>query len=252
MAGSTASVLGVDCFAGGPAAAADAVLERALGGGGGYACFGNVHLLVTAEHDAAVRAALGGAWTVFPDGAPVAWLARRRAPETARRVAGPDLMPAVLAQGQRHGLRHYLYGSTSQALAALRRRLAERFPDAELVGAYSPPFGGVHPELERAIVARIRAAEPHVVWCALGAPKQELWMHRHASELAPALLLGVGAAFDFLAGTKPRPPAWMRSAGLEWLGRLGSEPRRLASRYLRTNPEFLLLAAFELARRNEP
>lgn len=251
MASASASVLGVGCFAGGPDAALDAVIARALSGAGGYACFGNAHLLVTAEHDHRVRRALGDAWAVFPDGAPVAWLARRNG-APASRVPGPDLMPLTIERGQPYGLRHYLYGSTGKVLAELRRRIESVCPQAKIVGAYSPPFGEMHPELERAVVERIRAAEPHVVWCGLGAPKQELWMQRHAPDLAPALLLGVGAAFDFLAGTKQRAPEWMQRSGLEWLGRLASEPRRLVMRYALTNPEFLLLAAFELAHRKRP
>jgi N-acetylglucosaminyldiphosphoundecaprenol N-acetyl-beta-D-mannosaminyltransferase len=100
-------------------------------------------------------------------------------------------------------------------------------------------------------VAQICETEPHVVWCAFGAPKQELWMHRNASALTPALVLGVGAAFDFHAGTKKRAPVWMQRAGLEWLHRLCSEPRRLAGRYLITNSEFLLRASAQLVRRRK-
>lgn len=249
MAVTRASVLGVGCFAGGREDAVRAIVDRARSGEGGYACFGNVHVLVSAAHDDRVRHALSDAWMVFPDGAPVAWLARRTALVPAARVAGPDVMPGVIEFGQEEGLRHYLFGSTGRVLAGLRERLHRNYPQAEIVGAYSPPFGEMHPELERAAIERIKAAEPHVVWCGLGAPKQELWMQRHADALSPALLLGVGAAFDFLSGTKQRAPEWMRRSGFEWLGRLAYEPRRLAGRYALTNPEFLVLAAFELAHR---
>ena len=104
------------------------------------------------------------------------------------------------------------------------------------------------PDLMARVIADVRRASPHVVWLSLGCPKQELWMLRYAHELAPALVAGVGAAFDFHAETKKRAPAWAQRAGLEWLHRLLSEPRRLASRYARTNSEFLLLAGRELLR----
>ena len=234
---SQAAVLGVDCFAGSPAEAASLVLARARARERGYACLCNVHVLVTAQHDAALRGALDHAWTVFPDGSPVAWLARRQ-DAAAARVAGAELMEAVI--GADGGVRHFLFGSTPEVLALL----AERFGDA-VVGTLSPPFGPVGSEA----VDEIRAAEPDIVWCGLGAPKQELWMAAHEDALAPAVLLGVGAAFDFLAGTKARAPRWMQRSSLEWAHRLATEPRRLAGRYARTNTEFVVRACVELARR---
>ena len=93
---------------------------------------------------------------------------------------------------------------------------------------------------------------PHVVWCAFGAPKQELWMYRNAAALAPALVLGVGAAFEYHAGTKKRAPVWMQRAGLEWLFRFASEPMRLGPRYVRTNSEFLVRAMASGLRRERP
>jgi N-acetylglucosaminyldiphosphoundecaprenol N-acetyl-beta-D-mannosaminyltransferase len=127
-------------------------------------------------------------------------------------------------------------------LAKLKRNLLERFPGVRLVGS-AGPFGD-QTALD-AVVAEICETEPHVVWCAFGAPKQELWMHRNAAALAPALVLGVGAAFDYHAGTKKRAPVWMQRAGLEWLHRLAAEPRRLGRRYLATNTAFCVLVARE-------
>jgi N-acetylglucosaminyldiphosphoundecaprenol N-acetyl-beta-D-mannosaminyltransferase len=235
-----ARVFGVELFAGTAAAAADAVVERAGAGAGGYACLCNVHVLVSSQHDPPLRGALDGAWTVFPDGWPVAWLLRRTGAPGSERIAGADLMQVVLG---RPGLRHFLLGSTEDVL----ERLAARFPAAAIAGAYAPPFGS-HDELGGAAEVAA-AARADVVWCGLGAPKQELWMRRHAAALAPALVLGVGAAFDFLAGAKRRAPLWMQAASLEWLHRLASEPRRLAGRYARTNGEFVVRAAVELSRR---
>lgn len=231
-------------------AAAREVVARASARGGGFACLCNTHVLTLALHDRALLGAVEQAWRRYPDGAAVAWLQRRAGHANARRVGGPDLMPRVVDLGREHGLRHFLLGSTPRVLDGVERVLRERFPGAQLVGRHSPPFAdGV--DVDDASVAAVLAveAEPHVVWCALGAPKQELWMRRNAGRLPGVLLVGVGAAFDFLAGTKKRAPAWMQKAGLEWMHRLASEPRRLSGRYVRTNSEFLARSGLELTRR---
>ena len=240
-------VLGVDCFAGNLGAAARAVVVRALDRRGGYCCCCNVHVLTLALHDALLRDALSDAWARFPDGAPIAWLERRRG-VSAERVAGPDLMPAVLALGSDVGLRHYLLGSTSNVLERLEDRLALAFPDAQIVGALSPPVTTGQPDVS---LDTVSATEPDIVWCAFGAPKQELWMHRHFAELGSGLMIGVGAAFDFLAGTQRRAPTWLQDHSLEWLYRLMSEPRRLSGRYISTNSEFIVRATIEILR-NRP
>jgi N-acetylglucosaminyldiphosphoundecaprenol N-acetyl-beta-D-mannosaminyltransferase len=241
-------VLGVECFAGRPDIAARAVLERALEGSGGYCCFCNVHVLGLVQRHEEVRRALEDAWLVFPDGAPVAWL-QRRLGAAAQRIAGPDLMPRVLELGVPLELRHFLFGSTPEVLAALQERLRAAHPGIRIAGALSPPFESSSEQRWEWAIDELSRAEPDVVWCALGAPKQELWMYRYASELSPALVLGVGAAFDFLAGTKPRAPLWMQRGSFEWLHRLASEPRRLSMRYLRTNSAFVVRAGLELTRR---
>jgi N-acetylglucosaminyldiphosphoundecaprenol N-acetyl-beta-D-mannosaminyltransferase len=239
-------VLGSDCFCGEPEDAAALLLARATSGAGGYGCFCNVHVIVSALDDRRLRHSLDEAWMLFPDGAPVAWMQRRSGTRQASRIAGPDLMPRLIELGRPLGLRHYLLGSTDEVLGRLRQRIERDF-SAIVAGSASPTIADPHAEAS-GLVETIRASEPDVVWCALGAPKQELWMQANAPRLAPALLLGVGAAFDFLAGTKPRAPAFLQDHGLEWLHRLASEPRRLTGRYLRTNTEFVVRAALELAR----
>jgi N-acetylglucosaminyldiphosphoundecaprenol N-acetyl-beta-D-mannosaminyltransferase len=235
------TVLGTDCFSGKADEAAALVLERVRTRRGGYACFCNVHVVVTALHDDALRDSLDGAWARFPDGAPVAWMQRRFGERGAHRVAGPDLMPRILELGAPLGVRHYLVGSTDDALARIRAR----FPDAVFAGWSAPQLTSAT-AVSDGLCAEIRVTKPDVVWCAFGAPKQELWMREHAPLLAPAVLLGVGAAFDFVAGAKPRAPVRMQALGLEWLHRLGSEPRRLTGRYVRTNSEFVVRAARDL------
>ena len=245
----TADVLGTPIFVGDVGSGANWIIERAVAAAGGYICLCNVHLFVVARHDDDVRRALAGAALAFPDGWPIAWLQRRLGYRAATRVAGPDLMAHVIDNGRTFGLRHFLLGSSEGVLRRLEANLGRRFLGAELVGRLSLPFfePGEFSGTEAAI-AEVRRARPHIVWLSLGCPKQELWMLRYAHELAPALVAGVGAAFDFHAGTKLRAPVWVQQAGLEWLHRLLSEPRRLGSRYARTNSEFLLLAATELLR----
>jgi N-acetylglucosaminyldiphosphoundecaprenol N-acetyl-beta-D-mannosaminyltransferase len=239
--------LGIECFAGDLESATSAVVARALERSGGYCCFCNVHVLSLAQRDEAVRRALDGAWAVFPDGAPVAWLLRRLG-VAAERIAGPDLMPSVFGLGQSDGLRHSLFGSTPRVLDALQERFYAAYPRVRIVSSHSPPFHNTDEHQWRNAIDEISSVQPHIVWCALGAPKQELWMRRYSPELSPALVLGVGAAFDFLAGMKPRAPLWMQRHSLEWLHRLASEPRRLSGRYARTNSEFALRAALEILR----
>jgi N-acetylglucosaminyldiphosphoundecaprenol N-acetyl-beta-D-mannosaminyltransferase len=238
-------VLGFETFVGDVERAAAVVVERARSGLRGHVVLGNVHVLVTAQHDRDLARALSDAWAVFPDGAPVAWLQRRLGRRPAQRIAGAELMLAVARAGAPYGLRHAFFGGTPETLAALQERLAAEVPTIRVCAAVAPPFAPLE-ELQ-AHADAVRSAAPDVVWVALGAPKQEVFMARHGDRLG-ALSLGVGAAFDFLSGSKPRAPRWMQRTGLEWAHRLASEPRRLAGRYLRTNSEFLVRAAADLRR----
>lgn len=240
--GRSCTVLGVEYFVGDVPAATAAVLRRVETGLGGYSCLCGVHGIVTAQHSESMMRALDGAWLNFPDGAPVAWLMRRHGAASAHRVAGPDLMPRVIEAGQEAGVRHFLFGSSADVLERLQRRLLDRFPRAIIAGAISPPFREVTDEENARFAEQIVSSGADIVWVGLGLPKQDEWLHRSAALFAPAVGLGVGAAFDFLAGTKPRAPEWVQAAGLEWMHRLLKEPRRLAGRYATTNTEFLARA----------
>jgi N-acetylglucosaminyldiphosphoundecaprenol N-acetyl-beta-D-mannosaminyltransferase len=238
-------IFGFDTFVGDLERSTALVVERARSHEGGYAVLGNAHVLVTAQHDRELARAVSGAWTVFPDGAPVAWLQRRRGHEAARRVAGTELLVSVARSGAPFGLRHAFFGGTPETLAAVETRLRAEVPGVCVCASIAPPFA---PLEELAVHAdTVRRARPDVVWVALGAPKQELFMARHGERLG-ALSLGIGAAVDFLSGAKVRAPRWMQRTGLEWAHRLASEPHRLAGRYLRTNSEFVLRAAVDLRR----
>ena len=129
--------------------------------------------------------------------------------------------------------------------------LVGAFPDLHIAGAISPPFRALTSDEDDVIVAQINASNAGVVFVSLGCPKQELWMAAHRGRIH-AVMIGVGAAFDYHAGTIQRAPKWMQDAGLEWLHRLASEPRRLWRRYLVTNTLFMFGAAKQLLRQQRP
>ncbi len=215
----------------------------------GYVCVAPAATLVLGRRDPDYRRVVNAAAMVTPDGMPVVWALRAKGAEEVGRTYGPDLMTALCDRGRRSGWRHYLYGGTEDVCRRLRARLEDRFPGWTCAGWTAPPFRETTPEEEAAIVQRINTARPDVVWVGLGSPKQDFWMARMRDRLTAPLLIGVGAAFDFLAGVKPQAPRWMRRSGLEWAFRLACEPRRLWKRYLIGNTWFLLWTAAELGRR---
>lgn len=204
-----------------------------------YACMCNVHSVVTAAHDAEFQTILNQADLATPDGAPIAWAVRHFTGQPQVRVNGPDLMWKTLAAAAQAGISVYFYGSTPATLAALGAASQRDFPGLQIAGSAAPPFRPPQREEELADIARINNSGAGLVFISLGCPKQERWMARNFA-LVAAPLIGVGAAFDYHAGTLKRAPLWWQDHGLEWLYRLGSEPRRLAGRYLVGNSLFLL------------
>lgn len=205
---------------------------------GDYICVSNVHTTVMAYRDKAYRRVQNSGAMALPDGQPLSIVSRKRGFSEARRVPGPDLMPAILDLSQKTGYRHYFYGSTQATLEALRAALLRRYPKLQIAGMYSPPFRELTKEEDEEIVRRINESGADFVWVALGAPKQEWWMYEHRERIR-ALMLGVGAAFDFTAGTTKRAPMWMQKLCLEWVFRILREPKRMLPRYLNTNFAFV-------------
>ena len=157
----------------------------------------------------------------------------------ARRVCGSDLLDAVCAYGLQRNYRHFFYGASPQVLGLLTDRLQRRHPGLIVAGYRSPPFRALTAAEDAEDIAAINEARPDFVWIGLGMPKQEKWMVEHLGKIDATALIGIGAAFDFHAGTKPRAPIWMQRSGLEWLFRLMTEPRRLAHRYFIDNALFV-------------
>ena len=208
-------------------------------------CICNVHSLVTGHTAPRLREALRGADMATPDGAPIAWMLRRLGHAGQARINGPDLMWRYFEQASAESPSIFLYGASEETLQLLQGRLARTFPSLRVAGAYSPPYGVLSAQEEHEIVERINASGAGVVWVGLGCPKQEAWMHAHKGKI-DAVMVGVGAAFDFHAGSVERAPVYLQNLGLEWLFRLLQEPRRLWRRYLVTNTLFLGYAARQL------
>lgn len=207
----------------------------------------DVHVITRTAAEPGYRNCLARFDWICPDGMPLVWLLRRQqitpadhsSPEPAR-LSGPDIMRALWDAGQnKPHIRHFLLGGKPETLAALQRKLADTFPEAELAGVYSPSFGAWDEEEQEHICRLIADSNATCVWVGLGAPKQERWLAGMKDALPPALYFAVGAAFDFHAGTVSRAPLWMQKRGLEWLYRLCREPRRLFKRYFKYNSLFL-------------
>jgi N-acetylglucosaminyldiphosphoundecaprenol N-acetyl-beta-D-mannosaminyltransferase len=187
-----------------------------------YVVTPNVDHVVQLQTDERLRRAYDDASLVVADGMPVVWASRLLRRPLPERVTGADLV------------RVYLLGAGPGVAERAAERIVGRWPAVDICGTYSPPFGFEKNHAENdVILSRIAAARPDVLVVGLGAPKQELWVHAHQARIQAVVALCVGATIDFLACEKQRAPTWMRSAGLEWLHRVATEPRRLFMRYLK-------------------
>ena len=213
-----------------------------------YVCICNAHSVVTAGTDPIFGQAIANSDMATPDGAPVAWMIRRQGIQSQARINGPDLMWRYCALAAQRRESIYLYGGTDSTLQKLCEALKLNFPELRIAGIESPPFRTLTADEDQETVRRINASGAGSVWVSLGCPKQELWMAAHRGRIN-AVMIGVGAAFDYHAGTLRRAPLWMQRAGLEWLHRLASEPRRLWRRYLITNSQFIAGAIRQLISR---
>ncbi len=214
-----------------------------------YVCICNVHSVVTTSQNVEFGRVVRAADMVTADGAPVAWVMRKLGNAGQQRINGPDLMWKYCMQAQTLGESIFLYGGSENTLSILKEKFQIALPGLKIAGSISPPYRVLTPEEDEAYVAQINASGAGVLWVSLGCPKQELWMAAHRGRIN-AVMVGVGAAFDYHAGTLPRAPGWMQESGLEWLHRLVSEPRRLWKRYLVTNTIFIWGAIRQLFMHN--
>ncbi len=203
---------------------------------GRYVCTCPVYTLMLATENVGVRDAINGADMVTADGMPLVWIQKRRGFQHAERVYGPDIMLALCENTAHQGVRHLFLGGESGVAEQLASSLQSRFPALQVAGVLSPSIA--EPIVQPQLLAQIQQTAPDVIWVGLGSPKQDLWMAAYKPVL-PALMIGVGAAFDFLTGRKRQAPLWVRNSGLEWMFRLFQEPKRLWRRYLVYNPRFV-------------
>jgi N-acetylglucosaminyldiphosphoundecaprenol N-acetyl-beta-D-mannosaminyltransferase len=211
----------------------------------------NVHVVMEGYDDPSLRTALSTVDFVTPDGMPLVWTLRRLGLPSQTRVYGPDLTLCVCEAAAREKIPIGLYGGTVEALEALQKGYRERFPRLLIAYAHSPPFRQLTREEDEAVVRAINESGARVLFIGLGCPKQERWVAEHRGRVQ-AVMMAVGAAFDFHSGRVKQAPRWMQRAGLEWLFRLIVEPRRLWRRYFKHNPRFLWLVLGQLLRYKGP
>jgi N-acetylglucosaminyldiphosphoundecaprenol N-acetyl-beta-D-mannosaminyltransferase len=207
-----------------------------------------VHSVILANWHQSHRRALEHASINTPDGVPIVWAQRLLGHRGASRVAGCSLMPMVLERAQAEAWRVAFYGGAPDRLRQLVANMRQRFPRLNIVDAISPPFRPLNAQEDQEMVDRLNAGRPNIVFVGLGCPKQERWMLEHIRRV-PAVMIGVGAAFDLHAGAVPPTPQILQKAGLEWAFRLCCQPRRLFMRYATTNPTYAAMILWQLFKR---
>lgn len=221
---------------------ADAVKARRKG----YICVTGVHGVMEAQDDPGFKTILNQAFLCTPDGMPMVWAGKLNRQAEMNRVYGPDLMLEVCAWSEKSGCRHFFYGGADGVAELLVEKLRAKFPGLMVAGTFTPPFRALNAEEEKKLQEHIRVSRPDILWVGLSTPKQEKFMAEYLPKLDVTLMVGVGAAFDFHSGRVRQAPRWMQRSGLEWFYRLCCEPRRLAKRYLRNNPLFVLKFSAQL------
>lgn len=204
-----------------------------------YICVAPVSTIVDCQRDDEYLKIINSAGMTTPDGMPLVWIGKLRGNKIIQRTYGPDLMLAMCDFSQPRGYRHYFYGGSQETNTHLIQNLQRKFPHLTIVGGFAPPFQDLKQKENEDIIKHINNTNPDILWIGLGSPKQDYWMYNHRERLNVPVMIGVGAAFDFLAGTKRQAPQWMRKIGLEWFFRLCCEPKRLWRRYLFGNTIFI-------------
>ncbi|MEY8201287.1 MAG: WecB/TagA/CpsF family glycosyltransferase [Colwellia sp.] len=226
--------------------ALNSVESLAIKEAGAYVCVSNVHMCMEVFDSVEFKRVVNNADLVIPDGRPLSWAQKLLGHSHAQQVRGQDIMNAICEQSGSKNLNIGLYGGSSdELLKQVVAKLNLSYPDIQITFSYSPPFRPLTVQEDQAIIKQINDACVNVLFVGIGCPKQERWMAEHKDSLN-CVMLGVGAAYDFIAGSKKHAPRWMQKIGLEWLFRLVSEPQRLWKRYLQQNPRFIYYFAKQL------
>lgn len=225
--------------------AIEKVAELVKNGDGGYVCFSTVHMVMESYDDAEYGAKVNGADLIITDGMPIVWMQKFQGKKDASRVRANDLMIMLCAYAEKNNLSVGFYGGKQEVIDEILKRAKNDYPNLRVAYDFSPPFRPLTKAEDAEITAEINRAKPDILFMGLGCPKQENWMSAHKDKLK-AVMLGVGASFDFYAGNVKESPEWMGKFGLEWLFRLTQEPKRLWKRYLILNPRFVWLATMQL------
>lgn len=210
-----------------------------------YVCCTPAHSIMDGFNQPELRAIFNSSGMTVPDGMAVVWLLRLKGHRHVKRVYGPDLLMAACLYGCKKGYRHYFYGGDEGVAEKLVKKVSAHCPELKVAGIHSPPFRQLTPKEDDRIIKRLNQSKADIIWVGLGSPKQEIWMQAHRSKLNAPVMVGVGAAFDFLSGNKPQAPNWMQRNGLEWLFRFVNEPKRLWPRYSQY-PIFAVLVTLEM------
>lgn len=213
---------------------------------GHYVCVTGVHGVIESLHDNEILAAHNEADLCVPDGMPLSWAGWFYGFKEMDRVYGPDLMLRLLETSAQKKYTCYFYGGKEGIAAELKQKMEQRFPGLKIVGTFTPPFRPLNEDEEKKFFKEINTLKPDFLFIGISSPKQELLMRSLKDKVRAKVMLGVGAAFDFLTGNTPQAPRWMQRSGLEWLYRLISEPKRLWKRYLYIVPSFISLFALQI------
>jgi N-acetylglucosaminyldiphosphoundecaprenol N-acetyl-beta-D-mannosaminyltransferase len=222
----------------------DEILTLARSGRSSYVCVAAVHQVIEAYRDRSFSKISHGAAVVTPDGMPISWALRILFGIRQERVAGMDLLPALLRDAAEKGISVYFYGGTDEMLQKTNQHVRAEYPELVVAGSYSPPFRPLTSQEEADIAETINSSKAQLVFVVLGCPKQERWMQTMHNRIN-ATMVGIGAALPVMVGIQRRAPQWMQHSGLEWLHRLAQEPKRLWKRYCVTNSMFIYLVMAE-------
>lgn len=200
----------------------------------------NVHTITEALRNTKYKEIINNSFLSLTDGKPLSIIAKLKGIRNITRIFGPTFMEKTLDWGQKDGLKHFFFGSSEETLNKMLKNISLKYPNAKIVGHFSPPFKDRFSEEENNFFIKImNESGADLFWIGLGAPKQEIWMYENYKKLNKGIMIGIGAGFDYLAGNIKHAPEWMKNASLEWLYRLIQEPKRLWKRYLVTNTLFL-------------